>query len=201
MNLLEPPRRRDSKVWRVLSHEFRMVRLYRTFSNYIVTGETRCAGGLCPSSGWFKHSEPPRTFSNHFLTEIARCGELCHMSSGRCSNHFITEIARCVEFFYRSSGWLDYTAPSLATSLQGKQEVQHSEPTRIPTISNFVAERARCEVCLHLSSGWFDCTEHSLTTSLQGIQGVQGAKCTSSGRFKHSEPPRTFSNYILTELA
>ena len=35
---------RDSKVWRVLSHEFRVVRLYRTFSNYIVTGETRCAG-------------------------------------------------------------------------------------------------------------------------------------------------------------
>ena len=28
------------------------------FSIYIVAGETRCAWCLCPSSGWFKHSEP-----------------------------------------------------------------------------------------------------------------------------------------------
>ena len=41
----------------------------------------------------------------------------------------------------------------------------------------------------------------SPTTSLQGIQGVQGAICTGSGRFKHIEPHRTFSNYILTEIA
>ena len=40
---------RDSKVWRVLSYEFRVVRLYRTFSNWC----------LCTSSGWFKHTEPP----------------------------------------------------------------------------------------------------------------------------------------------
>ena len=31
--------------------EFGVVRLYRTFSNYIFTGETRCAGCLCTSSG------------------------------------------------------------------------------------------------------------------------------------------------------
>ena len=31
--------------------------------------------------------------------------------------------------------------------------------------------------------------------------GVQGAICTGSGRFKHIEPHRTFSNYILTEIA
>ena len=31
---------------RVLSHELRVVRLYRTFSIYIVTGETRCAYAL-----------------------------------------------------------------------------------------------------------------------------------------------------------
>ena len=43
-NLLEPHHHRDSKVWRVFSHEFGVVRLYRTFSSYIVTGETRCAG-------------------------------------------------------------------------------------------------------------------------------------------------------------
>ena len=73
-----------------------MVRLYRTFSNYIFPGETKCAGCLCTSSGLFKHIEPRRTFSNHI----------------------ITEIERCVEF---SSGWFDCTEPSLSTSLQGKQ--------------------------------------------------------------------------------
>ena len=35
---------RDSKVWSVLSQEFGVVRLYRTFCSYFVTGETRCAG-------------------------------------------------------------------------------------------------------------------------------------------------------------
>ena len=83
-NLLEPHHDRDS---RVLSSEFRVVRLYRTFSNYIFTGETRCAGCSCTNSGWFKRIEPPRTFSNHI----------------------ITEIARCVAFFHMSSGWFDYT--------------------------------------------------------------------------------------------
>ena len=97
-----PQHHRDSKVWRGLSHEFGVVRLYRTFSIYITAGETRCAGCLCTSSGWFKHIEPHRTYSNHNITEIARCGEVCHMSSG----------------------WFDCTEPSLSTSLQGKQGVQ-----------------------------------------------------------------------------
>ena len=69
-------------MWRGLSHEFRVVRLYRTFSIYIIAGETRCAGCLCTSSGLFKHIEPHRTYLNHNTTEIARCGEVCHMSSG-----------------------------------------------------------------------------------------------------------------------
>ena len=97
-NLLEPHHRRDSKACRVLSHEFGVVRLYQTFSNYIFRGETRCAGCLCTSSGWLKRIEPPRTFLNHIIAEIARCVEL-------------------------SSGWFDYTEPSLTTSLHGKQGV------------------------------------------------------------------------------
>ena len=100
-NLPEPHHYRDSKVCRVLSHEFGMVRLYRTFSIYIATGETRSAGYLCTSSGWFKHIEPRRTFPNHIITEIAKCVEFCHMSLG----------------------WFDSTEPSLSTSLQGKQGV------------------------------------------------------------------------------
>ena len=79
-----------------------MVRLYRTFTNYIFPVEARCAGFLCTSSGWFKHVEPPRTFSNHN----------------------IAEMARCVEFFHMSSGWFGSTELSLTTSLYGKQGVQ-----------------------------------------------------------------------------
>ena len=52
-----------------------------------------------------------------------------------------------------------------------------------------------------MSSALFDWTEPSLTASLQGIEGVQGAICTSWMRFKHSEPHRTLSNCILTEIA
>ena len=84
-----------------------MVRLHRTFSIYIVTGETRCAGCLCTCSGWFKQIEPTRTFSNHIIKEIAKCVEFCH----------------------KSSGWFDFTEPSLSTSLQGKQGVQGASIT------------------------------------------------------------------------
>ena len=101
-NLLEPQHHRASKVWRGLSHEFGVVRLYRTFSSYSSAGETRCAGCLCTSSGWFKHLEPQRTYTNHLITELARCVEVYHMSSG----------------------WFDCTEPSLCTVLQGKQGVQ-----------------------------------------------------------------------------
>ena len=146
-------------------------------------------GAICTSWMRFKHIEPHRTFSNYTLTEIARY----------------------LDFFHMSSGWFDCTEPSPTTSLQGIQGVQgaictssgrfkHIEPNR--TFSNFIlTEIARYIDFFHTSSGWFDCTEPSPTTSLQGIQGVQGAICTGSGRFKHIKPHRTFSNYILTEIA
>ena len=35
---------RESKVARLLSHKFGVVRLDRTFSNYSSSGDTRCAG-------------------------------------------------------------------------------------------------------------------------------------------------------------
>ena len=97
-NLLEPHHGRDSKVCRDLSHEFGVVRLYRTFSNDSFTGEARCAE-CCTRSGWFTYIEPLRTFLNH-------------------------SFAMCVEFFHKRSGWFDCTDPSLTTSLQGKQGVQ-----------------------------------------------------------------------------
>ena len=65
-NLLEPEHCRDGKVCLVgvwsslkpslttllLSHKFRVVRLYRTFSNFSFTGAARCAGCFCTSSGF-----------------------------------------------------------------------------------------------------------------------------------------------------
>ena len=90
-NLLELHPHRDSKVhvYRVLLHEFGVVRLDRTFSDYIFTGDRRSAGqgAICTSSIRFKHFEPHRTFSNYILTEIARY----------------------IDFFYTSSGWFDWT--------------------------------------------------------------------------------------------
>ena len=144
-NFLEPHYYKDSKVCRVLSHEFGVVRLYRTFSIYIVTGkqgmqgayalvrggsstsnlvepeiercvhpmssgwfdcartfsihivtgETSSAGCLCTSSGWFKHIEPYRTFSNDIIREIPRCVEFCHMSSGWFEPYRATRYAGC----------------------------------------------------------------------------------------------------------
>ena len=161
-----------------------MVRLDRTFSDYLFTGDR---SAICSSSMRFKHIEPHRTFSNYILTEIARYRD----------------------FFHTSSEWFDCTEPSPPTALQGIQGVQgaictgsgrlkHIEPHR--TFSSFIhTERARYIEFFYTSLGWFDWTEPSLPTSLQGIEGVQGALCTGSGRLKHFEPHRTF--YILTEIA
>ena len=75
-NLHEPQHYRASKVCRGLAQEFGVVQLYRTFFSYFIAGETRCAGCLGTSSGWFKHSEPQRTYTNHSITEIERCVEV-----------------------------------------------------------------------------------------------------------------------------
>ena len=67
---------------------------------YIVTGETRSAGCLCNSSGWFKHSEPQRTYSNHNITELARCGELATCGEVfHLDNHFIVLYEDIVHVF------------------------------------------------------------------------------------------------------
>ena len=161
---------------RVLSHEFGVVRLYRTFSIYIVTGETRCAGCLCTCSGWFKHIEPPRTFSNHIITEIARCVEFCHMSSG----------------------WFDHTEPSLSTSLQGKQGVQgaYALVRGVSSTSNLVEPSSEphhyrdSKVCRVLSHE-FGVVRLYRTFSIYIVTEIArcaGCLCTCSGWFKHIEP-------------
>ena len=118
---------------------------------------------LYTSSGWFKHIEPPRTYSNHNTTKIERCGEVCHLSSG----------------------WFDCTEPSLSTSLQGETRCagclctssgwfKHIEPHRTYSNHNTI-EIVRCGDVCHMSLEWFDSMEPSLSTSLQGKEGVQGA--------------------------
>ena len=47
-----------------------------------------------------------------------------HRTSSNILNHIITEIAKCVEFCHMSSGWFDGTEPSLSTSLQVQQGMQ-----------------------------------------------------------------------------
>ena len=116
----------------------------------------------------------------------------------------ITELARCVEVSHMSSGWFDCTEPSLSTSLQGKQGVQGAhaivrggsrtanliEPTR----NHIITEIARFREVCHRRSGWFDFTEPSLRTSLQGKQGVPGAYAIVQGGSSTSnllDPTRT----------
>ena len=156
-----------------------MVRLYRTFSNFIFTGETRCAWCLCTSSGLFKRIEPPPTFSNHIIAEIERCvHEFGVVRLYRTfSNCIFTGETRCAGCLCTtSSGWF-----------------KHIEPPR--TFSNhIIAEIARCIEFFRMSSGLFDCTEPSLTSSLQEKQGVQGAYAQVRGGSSTSnllEPSRT----------
>ena len=179
-NLLEPHHYRDSKVFRVLSHEFGVIRLYRTFSISIVTEIARCAGCLCTCSGWFKHIEPRRTFPNHIITEIAKCVEFCHMSSGR----------------------FDHTEPSLSgvqgayALVRGGSSTSNLVEPRRTFPNHIIKEIARCVEFCHMSFGWFDCTEPSLSTSSLGKQGMQGAYAVVRGGPSTSnlvEPSRTTS--------
>ena len=76
-NLLDLHPHRDSKVSRLLSQEFGVVRLDRTFSDCFFTGDRRSEGAICTSWMRFKHSEPHRTFSNaslkQFIVPVCLC--------------------------------------------------------------------------------------------------------------------------------
>ena len=117
-NLLEPHHYRDSRACRVYSYEFWVVRPCRTFSMYIFTGQTRFAGCLCTSSGWFKSIEPHRTFLNHIISEIA--------------GHVV--------FVRMSSEWFDCT--DAYALVRGSKCI---EPPRT-FLNNIIAERARCVI-------------------------------------------------------
>ena len=88
-NLLEPQQHRDNTVFSVISHEFRVVRLYRTFSSYIGTGETRCAG-----CSWTRSVHVHRTSSNLLEPQHRTCTKV-----------------RCAGCFCTSSGWFKRIEP------------------------------------------------------------------------------------------
>ena len=162
-----------------------MVRLCRTFSNLISTGEARCAGCLGTRSGWFKYSEPPRTFSNHIFAELARC----------------------VEVFHVSSGWFDCAEPALTTSLKGKLGVQgaYALVRGGSRTANLLEPQQRREnkVCRVLPQE-FGVVRLCRTFSnviYTGEARCAGCFCTRSGWFTYIEPPRTFSNHIIAEIA
>ena len=113
-----------------------MVQLDRpSLTDYIFTGESST---IRTSSMRFKHIEPHRTFSNDFLTELARSRDS----------------------FHKRSEWFDCTEPSPPTSLPGIQGVQGARGTRSiflhvfgvvrldGTFSNGISSRdTRCAGC------------------------------------------------------
>ena len=113
-----------------------------------------------PCSGWFNHTEPPRTFTNPLqYRESKVCRGLSHAFEvvrlyRTFSNHIFTRRSRCVWYLYTCSGWF----------------IRSELPQ---TISNhFNAEKTMCVEVYHMSSGWFDYTEPFRTTSSQGDKGV-----------------------------
>ena len=108
---------------------FKHIEPRQTFPNHIITEIAKCVEFCHMSSGWFDHTEPSLSTS---LQGKQSAGCLCtssgwlkHIEPHRIfSNHIITEIARCVEFCHMSSGGFDCTEPSLSTSLQGQQGMQ-----------------------------------------------------------------------------
>ena len=171
-NLLEPHHRRDSKVGRVLPHEFVVVRLCRTL---LFTGESRCAGCLCTSSGWFKYSKPPRTFSNHI----------------------IAEITRCVEFFHMSSEWFDSTEPFLTTSSQKTHGVQGARTlVRGGSSASNLLETSRTRACRVLADEFGVVRLYRTFSNYLFTEETRcaGCSCTSRGGSSASnllEPSRT----------
>ena len=107
-------------------HLFGVVQAHRTSSNHIITEIASCVEFCHMNSGWFDCTEPSLSTSLQGKQGMQGVVHLfgvvqAHRTS---SNHIITEIAKCVNFCHMSSGWFDHTEPSLSTSLQGKQGVQ-----------------------------------------------------------------------------
>ena len=159
------------------------------------------------SSGWFKHSEPQRTYTNHTSTELARCvGCFCtrlggsstsnlhephHHSFSRVvqaqrtyTNHTITVLKVCRALV---RGCCSTSCVGCFCTTSGW--FKHSEPTRTTP-----SQSSRCVGCFYTTSGWFKHFEPHRTYTILTITELArcvGYLCTRSGWFKHSEPLRT----------
>ena len=189
-----------------------MVRLYQTFSIYIVTGATRYAGCCALVRGV---SSTSNLLEPHHYKDSKVCRGLSHEFGvvrlyGTFSIYIVTEIAKCVEFCHMSSGWFDCTKPSLSTSLQRQQGMQgvvhlfgvvqaHRTSSSLLEPHHYKDSKV-CRVLSHE----FGVVRPYRTFSVYIVTGETrsaGCLCTSSGCFKHIEPHRIFPNHIITEIA
>ena len=82
------------------------------------------------SLGWFDCTEPSLSTSLQGKQGVQGAYAIVWGGSSTLNlteptqNHNITEIARCGKVCHMSSGWFDCTEPFLSTSLQEKQGVQ-----------------------------------------------------------------------------
>ena len=77
------------------------------------------------SSGWFDCAEPSLSTFLQGKQGLQGAYALGVVQAHRTSsNNIITEIARCVEFIHMSSGLFDCAESSLSTFLHGKQGLQ-----------------------------------------------------------------------------
>ena len=139
---------------RVLLHYVGVVQAPRTYTNHTSLTSTelaRCEGCLSTRAGWFKHSEPPRTYTNHTITELARCVGCCCTSSGGSStsnlhephHHCSSKVCRVLLHEFRV-----VQAP--------RTDTNHT-----------ITALARCVGCFCTSSGWFKHSEPTRTTPSQ----------------------------------
>ena len=153
-----------------------MVRLDRTFSDYIFTGDR--------SAGCYMHLfgvvQAHRTSSNLLELHHYKDSKVCRVLSQEFgvvrpyrtfSIYIVTEIARCAGCLCTCSGWF-----------------KHIEPRRTFP-NNIITEIARCVEFCHMSSGWFDYTEPSLS----GVQGAYAIVLGVSSTSNLFEPSRTTS--------
>ena len=197
------------------SMRFKHIEPPRTFSNYILTERGRYLAFFYMSSALFDWTEPSLTASLQGIEGMqgAKCTSWMrfkHIEPHRTfSNCSLTEIARYIDFFHSSSGWFDCTEPSPTTSLQGIQRCagctmhRFGEVQAHRTSSNLLdLHPHRDSKVSRLLSHEFGVVRLDRTFSDCIFTGdrSEGAICTSWMRFKHIEPHRTFSNYILKQF-
>ena len=163
---------------------------YLVCPSVCLSGETRCAGFLYTSSGWFKRIEPPRTFLNHIITKRATWRVLSHEES------FVLMHSFGVVQAHRTSSNLLEPYHHRDSKVWRVLSHEFGVVRLYRTISSYIVTgETRWRRC-PMSSGWFECTEPSLSTMLQRKQGLHGAYALVRGDSSTSnllEPSRTTS--------